>query len=192
MFCLLSSPPSGLLSYSSSSLEACAIMYTQVSCYATWVYTRLQGEQENAKRIEGEVRKAVFVCHCTQLVMSCIHKGICVGFCLFSIGLCVFISALMFPLHVLCVSLSSRNKLPKPPQASRLCPFGVCFSLRSLSPSFFFLPLNLPPLINSPHFLCIAHFLPRSSQPALSPLVKCATSATLFCSSPGTLARAGQ
>lgn len=124
--------------------------------------------------------------------MSCIHKGICVGFCFFSTGLCVFISALMFPLHVLCVSLSTRNKLLKPLQASRLCPFGVCFSLRSLSLFFFFLPLNLPPLINSAHFLCIAHFLPHSSQPAFSPLVKCAPSVTLFCSSLGTLARAGQ
>lgn len=72
--------------------------------------------------------------------MSCIHKGICVGFCFFSTGLCVFISALMFPLHVLCVSLSTRNKLLKPLQASRLCPFGVCFSLRSLSLFFFSSP----------------------------------------------------
>lgn len=128
-------------------------MYTQVSCYAMWVYTRLQGEQENAKWIEGEVGKAAFV---IALNLSChTHTGVFVWVYLFSTGMCVFISALMFPLHVLCVSLSSRNKLPIPLQALRICPFGVCFSLLSFFIIFF--PWNLPPLINSAHFLCIAH-----------------------------------
>lgn len=63
-----------------------------------------------------------------------LHRPVC-------LYLCTYVSpALMFPLHVLCVSLSTRNKLLKPLQASRLCPFGLCFSLRSLSLFFFFSP----------------------------------------------------
>lgn len=59
------------------------------------------------------------------------HKGVCVYIYLFSTGLHVFIFTLTFPLHVLCVALSSRNKLPNPHHAPKLCPFAVCFSLLS-------------------------------------------------------------
>jgi len=69
------------------------------------------------------------------LILSChtLHAQGCVCVCVFvcSPGACVFIFALMFPLHVLCVSLSSSNKLPNLLQALRHCPFGVCFSLLS-------------------------------------------------------------
>lgn len=51
---------------------------------------------------------------------------------------------------------------------------------------------NLRSLIISAHFLSIAHSLPHSPHLPLPLLVKCATSATLFCPSLGTLARAGQ
>lgn len=90
----------------------------------------------------------------------------------------------MFPLHVLCVSLSSRNKLPNPPQAPRLCPFGVCFSLLSFCWK--------PALSYDPRSLSQHRSFSPSLSPPLSLLVKCATSATLFCPSLGTLARAGQ
>lgn len=129
------------------------------------------------------LKSCIYLSLCSSChVTLCIHKCVCV--CLFSTGPCVFIFVVMYPLHVLCVSLSSLNKLPNPQQAPRLCPFGVCFSLLSfcLKPALSYHPRSLPRHHS---------FSPSLSLP-LSPLVKCATSATLFCPSLGTLAGAGQ
>lgn len=85
----------------------------------------------------------------------------------------------MLSLHVLCVSLSNRNK----PFAS-LSPSGYCHFWCLL---FFAFILSENWSLSSPS-------LPSSSANfrPLSPLVKSVTSATLFCPSLGTLASAGQ
>lgn len=98
-------------------------------------------------------------------MLSChtLHARGSVCVCFLSTGLLVFIFALMFPLHVLCVSLSSCNKLPYLLQALRLCPFGVYFSLLSfcLKPALSYHPHSLawrrsfsPPASLSPCEVC--------------------------------------
>lgn len=115
----------------------------------------------------GQVREAVFICHCTHLVLSYFACTVCMCICLFSPGVPVLIFALMFSLHVLCVALLRHNKLPHPPRAQRLCPFGVCFSLLSfcLKPALSYHPRSLS--------LGIAHSLPRSPHLSLSPCEVC-------------------
>ena len=133
-------------------------------------------------------------CHitlCMHRVYVCVCVCVCV--CLFVLHsrVCVFISALMFPpLHVLCVSLSSCNKLPHPSTSPEALPFRCFFSLLSFCLK--------PALSYHRPARSIAHSLRRSpprppSPPGLPlPRVKCATSATLSRPSLGTLARAGR
>lgn len=141
----------------------------------------LQGKQKIKKHNEQKVKMESCVClslHLSWPVLLCLHRDICV--CLFSTSARIFIFVFVFPLPVLCVSLSSPNKLLNPPMELEASPFW-CLLLFALVLceiySFSSLPLAAPTLLI---------FRP------LCTLVKCATSATLFCPSLGTLARAGQ